>query len=169
MEVTTKYNGTVSQSRYENGGEIVQPLKQIGTTNSTGLTVSFLPDKKIFKDVKFNHSIIEERVKETSFLYKGLKIIFKNEINDEEKIFESKTGIIEYVEFINEGKTKLHDTIYFEGKNNGIEVEVALQYTTGVSETIVSFANSVKTKEGGSHETAFKSCITEVINSCARK
>jgi topoisomerase-4 subunit B len=169
MNVTVNREGKIYESRYEEGGKIAQPLKEVGNTNKTGTIVSFLPDSKIFKDLKFNSSIIEERIRESAFLYKGLKVVFINEITNEKKIFESKTGISEYVEFINDGKTKISNVCYFEGKALGIEVEIALQYTTSSSEVIISFANSVKTREGGSHEAAFKTNLTEVINNCARK
>jgi topoisomerase-4 subunit B len=102
-------------------------------------------------------------------LYKGLKIIFSDEINKQSKTFESKNGISEYVEYVNEGKSAIHPIIYIEGKAHKIEIEIALQYTTSNSEIIISFANSVKTREGGSHETSFKSNLTEAINICARK
>jgi topoisomerase-4 subunit B len=128
-----------------------------------------MPDKKIFPSIEFNANTIKERIKESSFLYKNLKIVFFNEEIKEEAIYQSENGIAEYVKFINDGKTTLHNIAYFEGKNDGIEVEIAFQYTTSSNEIIVSFANSVKTNEGGSHETAFKSIVTEMFNTIARK
>jgi topoisomerase-4 subunit B len=114
--------------------------------------------------------MIKERIRETSFLYKNLKIVFSNEIENELITFVSQNGISEYVEFVNDGKNPLHKVAYFEGKTfDNIEVEIALQYTNSSSEIIISFANSVKTREGGSHETSFKSTLTETINEYARK
>jgi topoisomerase-4 subunit B len=169
VDVVIKRDGKVYEAKYINGGHIEQPLKEIGTTNRTGTTVTFKPDPLIFKSTNFNPSIIEERIRESSYLFKGLKIIFINEIDNSEKIFESTKGIIEYVEFIDDGKSIINKPAFFSGISGGIEVEVALQYVSSPSEIIVSFANSVKTREGGSHETAFKSSLTECINTCARK
>lgn len=167
--VTVKRNGQIWESKYENGGHIVQAAKNIGTTNRTGTTVHFKPDPTIFKITTFNPSIIKERVHESSFLFKGLKIIFENEITSTIDEFISKDGIIEYVNFINDGKSTINNVAYFYGTFDQIEAEIAFQYNTDVSEIIVSFANSVKTTEGGSHETAFKSALTENLNEYARK
>jgi topoisomerase-4 subunit B len=169
MEVEVCREGKLIQSKYKDGGMIIQASKEIGKSNKVGTRVHFLPDKKIFKNLIFNPSVIEERIRESAFLYKGLKINFIVEATDETKVFESKNGISEYVEYINEGKTILHPVIYINGQDAKIEVEIALQYTTSNSEILVSFANSVKTREGGSHEIAFKSNLTEAVNVCARK
>ncbi|MDR3257544.1 MAG: DNA topoisomerase IV subunit B [Mycoplasmataceae bacterium] len=171
MTVTVKRDGKVTESEYIHGGKIKQPTKVIGTTNRTGTTVHFKADSTIFRSIVFNPTIVKERIRETAFLYKNLKVVFENEIDGETLTFVSQSGISEYVDFINDGKSALNKVAYFEGKSvaDGIEVEVALQYTTSSAEIIVSFANSVKTKEGGSHETAFKASLTEVINEYARK
>jgi len=167
MNVTVCRDGEECESRYVNGGTIIQPLKKIGTSNKTGTKVSFLPDPKIFKDLKFNSSVILERIRETTYLFKNLRILFLDENTNESCTLTSANGISEYVDFINDGKTAINKTIYFEGKEHGIEVEIALQYTTSSSEIMISFANSVKTREGGSHETGFKTALTEIINQCA--
>jgi topoisomerase-4 subunit B len=171
MDVTVKHDGRVVESKYHNGGKIAQPAKVVGTTNRTGTIVHFKADSTIFRSIVFNPTIVKERIRETAFLYKNLKVVFENEIDGETLTFVSQNGISEYVEFINDGKSVLNKVANFEGKSVGdnIEVEAALQYTTSSSEIIVSFANSVKTKEGGSHETAFKAALTEVINEYARK
>jgi topoisomerase-4 subunit B len=171
MEVIVKHAGKIVESKYKNGGNISQPTKIIGTTNRTGTIVHFKADSSIFRSIVFNPSIVKERIRETAYLYKNVKIIFTNEADGDNVTFVSENGISEYVDFINDGKTALNKTAYFEGKSitDGIEVEVALQYATSSAEVIVSFANSVKTKEGGSHETAFKSALTEAINEYARK
>ena len=169
LEVVVKRDGKVYESKYKDGGKIVQKSTIIGNTNKTGTYVRFLPDKTIFKNVSFNSAIIKERVKETSFLFKGLKIIFENEINKTSETFHSENGISEFVEFINSTQKTISEIIFFEGKEDDIEVEIAFQYNDGNSETFVSFANSVKTKEGGSHETGFKTGLTETLNEYARK
>jgi topoisomerase-4 subunit B len=170
MEVTVKKDGKVGYSRYKNGGQIDQALKIIDSTNRSGTLVHFKADSEIFRSIIFNPTIIKERIRETAFLYKNLKIIFNNEIEGESVTFMSENGISEYVDFINDGSSPIHKVAFFEGKSfDNIEVEIAMQYTTSSSEIIISFANSVKTREGGSHETAFKSTLTETVNEYARK
>lgn len=169
LEVTIKRDGKVFFSRYENGGKIVEPSHEIGTTNKTGTIVSFKPDPLIFKNAQFNANVIKERIKETSFLFKGLTIIFENEIDHTSITYCAQNGLIEFVEFINSNNKVITDVVYIDGKENDIEVEVAFQYNEGSTEFIVSFANSVKTKEGGSHETGFKIALTETLNEYARK
>jgi len=166
----TVYRGRqVWEAKYVDGGKILQPLKTTGNTNMTGTKVHFMPDPSIFKTTEFKPSIIKERVREATYLFKGLKVVFKDEINNTSDEFIANSGITEYVDFINDTKSALHKTASFKGKANGIDVEIALQYVSDSSEIIVSFANSVKTKEGGSHETAFKTALTETINAYSRK
>ncbi len=168
--VTINRDNKIVESKYQNGGKIVQPAKVIGTTNRTGTTVAFKPDPTIFKNVTFNPSIIKERIRESSFLYKNLKIIFEDEINKETTEYYSTHGISEYVGFINDNKTPITNVASFSGiGSDNIEIDIALQYTNDTSDMIVSFANSVKTSEGGSHETGFKSALTECLNNYGRK
>ncbi|MDE5767025.1 MAG: DNA topoisomerase IV subunit B [Malacoplasma sp.] len=169
MTVTVKRDGKVFESEYINGGKIKQKSHIIGSTNKTGTTVRFLPDATIFKNITFNPSTIFERVQETSFLFKGLKIIFENEYTRKVDTFLAENGISEFVQFINSNQKTISDVIYIEGKEQEIEVEIAFQYNDTNSETFVSFANSVKTKEGGTHETGFKAALTETLNDYARK
>lgn len=169
LTVTVKRDGKIYQSEYVDGGKIKQKSHIIGSTNKTGTTVRFLPDKTIFKNIAFSPSIIFERVQETSFLFKGLKIIFENEYTRKEDTFLAQNGISEFVSFINSNQKTISDVIYIEGKEQDIEAEIAFQYNDSNSETFVSFANSVKTKEGGTHETGFKTALTETLNDYARK
>ncbi|MCQ3915289.1 MAG: hypothetical protein MJ195_00610 [Mycoplasmoidaceae bacterium] len=108
-------------------------------------------------------------MREATYLFKGLTVVFKDEINKTEDKFVANNGIVEYVDYINETKTPIHKAASFKGQSQKISVEIALQYVNDSSETIISFANSVKTKEGGSHETAFKTALTETINAYSRK
>lgn len=169
MHVTVKREGKIYESKYEDGGKIVQKSKAIGNTNKTGTCVRFLPDATIFKNITFLPDIIFERVQETSFLFKGLKIIFENEYNRTVDEFFAENGISEYVKFINSGQNAISSVVYITGKELDIEVEVAFQYNDGSTDTFVSFANSVKTREGGTHETGFKVALTETLNEYARK
>ncbi|EGZ31192.1 ATP-binding protein, partial [Malacoplasma iowae] len=169
LTVTVKRDGKIYESKFKDGGKIVQKSTIIGNTNKTGTSVTFMPDKTIFKNVAFNANTILERVKETAFLLKGLKIVFENEITHKKEEFLAENGLIEFVQFINSTQTPFSQIVYMEGKDQGIEVEVAFQYNNSNSETFISFANSVKTKEGGSHETGFKTALTETLNEYARK
>lgn len=169
LNVEVKREGKIYQSKYHHGGKIKQKSTVIGTTNKTGTKVTFFPDSTIFKNIGFNASVIIERIKETSFLFKGLKIVFTNETNNTTEEYLAKNGLIEFVEFINSTSKPISQIIFIEGKDLGIEVEIAFQYNDSNSETFVSFANSVKTKEGGSHETGFKTALTETLNDYARK
>lgn len=170
LVVTVNRDNKIVESKYEHGGKIVQPTKVVGTTNRTGTTVTFKPDPLIFKNATFNPSVIKERIRESSFLYKNLKIIFEDEINKETTEYYSTHGISEYVSFINDNKTTITNIAGFSGVGSDkIEIDIALQYTNDTSDIIVSFANSVKTSEGGSHETGFKSALTECLNNYGRK
>lgn len=163
-------NRTIYESKYQNGGHILQATTEVGKTSLSGTLIHFMPDyENIFKNVAFSPSIIKERVREATYLFKGLKVIFNNENDGTSEEFSSTNGIVEYVEFINDGKNTLNKPAYFFGTQDDIQMEIALQYSDDSSEIILSFANSVKTKEGGSHETAFKVGLTEAINEYARK
>lgn len=170
MSVKVQRDGKVFESLYKDGGKIAKPASQTGTTNRTGTTVQFMPDVSIFKSTTFNSNVIKERLHESSFLFKGLKINFLDEINPQNSaVFHALNGIKEYVSFINESKKTYSKIAYFHGTKNEIEVEAAMQFSNDENEIFVSFANSIKTIEGGSHEIGFKLALTEIINDYAHK
>lgn len=170
MTVKVQRDGKVFESLYKDGGKIAKPAYQTGTTNRTGTTVQFMPDISIFKSITFNSNVIKERLHESSFLFKGLKINFLDEINPQNSaVFHAVNGIKEYVSFINESKKTYSKIAYFHGTKNEIEVEAAMQFSNDENEVFVSFANSIKTIEGGSHEIGFKLALTEIINDYAHK
>ncbi|MBN0919226.1 DNA topoisomerase IV subunit B [[Mycoplasma] gypis] len=149
--------------------KIIQKTHNIGKTTKNGTKVHFWPDPTIFKKVKFNSQTIIEKLREASFLISNLKIVFKDFANDAEYVFENKDGLKEYVRFINDTKDEISQIIYFKGVVKGIETEIALQYTDSYSETIQSFVNNIKTRDGGTHETAFKTALTKTINEFAQE
>ena len=168
---TVSTKGNVYQCRFENGGaDIVEPLHKIGESKKTGTIIHFKPDPKIFKTTtEFNPKIICERLRESSFLFPNLRIIFIDEINKETYEFKAQAGLTEFVNFLNEARNSYTPVCQISGKHNNVEVEIAFQYCDDMNETIISFANSIKTIEGGAHETGFKTALTEVINEYGRK
>ena len=168
MEVTIKKDGYEHYIRFENGGNTVIPLKKGEKTSRTGTTVRFKPDPKIFPITTFSYSTITERMQESAFLLKDLTIEVIDEIENRSERFHYENGLGAFVEYINDDKKALHKVVMVDGTKNGINVEVALQYTDSYSENIVSFVNNVKTNDGGSHEVGFKTAITRVFNDYAK-
>ncbi|MFJ7972377.1 DNA topoisomerase IV subunit B [Psychrobacillus sp. NPDC096389] len=169
VEVIIHRDGKKFIQRFENGGKIVQSLKEVGSTKETGTSVHFLPDDSIFSTVKFNYETLCERLRESAFLLKGLKIELQDERTGAHDIFYYETGIEAFVSYLNEEKDVLHPVFYMEGEQDSIEVEFAFQFNDGYSETILSFVNNVRTRDGGTHETGAKAALTRVFNEYARK
>lgn len=160
----------VDKSGKEHVGEPVTGLDVIGNTNRTGTKVTFKPDARVFQNgTAFNYDTLAERLQEIAFLNSGLKVTIKDDRSGKSDVFHYEGGASEFVRFLNEGKTVLHDVVHFAGDRDDIEVEVALQYNDGYTETIASFVNSIPTRGGGTHETGFKTAYTRVMNDYARK
>lgn len=169
LEVTVYRDGKIWQQRFENGGSKIGKLKVIGKTNKTGTTIHFLPDASIFSTTEYNFSTISERLMESAFLLKGIRIDLKDERSDKEVVYQYDNGLIAFVEYLNYEKDVLNPIISIEGINNEIEVNLAMQFTSGYQENTLSFVNLVRTSDGGSHETGFRSALTRTFNEYARK
>ena len=175
VEVTVYKNGKIYKIRFENGGHTKEPLTLIGECESsrTGTWVTFKPDPDIFDTDVFDYETLKVRVRELAFLNKGLKITLRDDRDDEDTTGETflyEGGISEYVRFINQGKTPIHDdVIHLEGTEDNVFFEVALQYNTGYNDNIYSFVNNINTHDGGTHEEGVKRALTRVINNYARK
>lgn len=169
LVVTIKRDGYVYEQRFENGGKPVTTLEKTGTTRQTGTTIHFKPDKSIFSTTVYNYETLCERLRESAFLLKGLKIELNDLRHDQKEVFHYESGIEAFVAYLNEEKDSLHPVVFFEGIQNGIEVEFAFQFNDGYSETILSFVNNVRTKDGGTHEAGAKTAMTRVFNEYARK
>lgn len=169
LEVTIYREGKIWSQRFENGGSKIGKLKVIGKTNKTGTTIHFLPDANIFSVHEYNFSTISERLMESAFLLKGIKIDLKDERNNKEVSYRYDNGLTAFVEYLNYEKEILNPIINIEGTNNGIEVDVAMQFTAGYQENTLSFVNLVRTGDGGTHETGFRSALTRTFNEYARK
>jgi topoisomerase IV subunit B len=169
MEVVICRDGKISQITFKDGGHVDTPLKTIGKTNKTGTIVTFLPDPEIFKSTQFSFTEIAERMQESAFLLKDITIEIQDVLDNKDVKYHYEKGLEAFVEFINEDKTPLHKVINFVGKKQGIEVDIAMQYTDSYNEQIMSFVNNVKTGDGGTHEVGFKSGITKAFNDYAKE
>jgi len=169
LEVTIFRDGHKFRQRFENGGKPATTLEKLGTTREKGTLIHFKPDPSVFSTLKYHYETISERLRESAFLLKGLKIDIKDEITDKHEVFHYESGIEAFVEYLNEEKDVLHDVSYLDGESEGIEVEFAFQFSDGYSETILSFVNNVRTKDGGTHETGARTALTRVFNDYARR
>jgi len=171
LEVEVTRDGTVYRQRFENGGHPATTLEKIGKApkSKTGTKVTFMPDPSIFSTTEFKYNIISERLNESAFLLKEVTIVLEDKRTDQKEEFHYENGVQDFVTYLNEDKDSLTPVLYFEGKQDGFEVEVAMQYNDGYSENILSFVNNVRTKDGGSHEAGLKTAITKAMNEYARK
>ncbi len=172
LEVEIRQEGKIYKQRYEKG-KTMYPLKIIGDCgpDEHGTKVTFLPDKDIFEETVFDYDTLKIRLRETAFLTKNLKIILKDEREDNhEHVFHYEGGIKEFVAYLNKGKTFLYDQVFYcEGTKDGIYVEIAMQHNDSYTENIYSFVNNINTPEGGTHLAGFKNALTTTLNDYARK
>ena len=147
--------------------KIVTRTHKIGSTTKRGTRIQFWPDFTIFKKSKFSSEIVKEKLRESSFLIPNLKIYFTSELNNDKVIFETNEGIKEYVKYIAEGRNLIGSVFHASGVHKKIDIDIAMVYTDNYNESIFSFVNNVKTRDGGTHEVAFKSALTKTINEYA--
>ncbi|MGP1907633.1 DNA topoisomerase IV subunit B [Metabacillus sp. JX24] len=169
VTVTIHRDGFTYQQRFENGGKPVTTLEKIGKSAKTGTIIHFKPDPVIFSTTTYNAETLSERLRESAFLLKGLKIELIDDRNQTKEVYHYETGIEAFVSYLNEEKDSLHNVVFFEGIQNSIEVEFAFQFNDGYSENILSFVNNVRTKDGGTHESGSKTAMTRAFNEYARK
>lgn len=177
MIVEVKRNGFIYRDEYKDGGHPVVPLvngslEPVGkcAKTSIGTKVTFYPDPEIFETIEFKADVIKKKLKETAYLNKNLKLVFKNEYDNEEKIYLEEDGIKSFLKYINRDTSVLHkEPIYIEGTSGDIEVEIAFQYTHNYSEQINPYCNRINVVDGGTLVTGFKMALTRVMNQYARE
>lgn len=171
LEVKIYNEGKIYQQRYEKG-HVCYPLKVVGECDKekTGTKVTFLPDDTIFEDTVYDHDILKQRLREMAFLTKNLKIVLTDKREENyEKVFHYEGGIKEFVKYLNSSKTPLYeDILYFEGKKDGVYVEVAMQHNDSYNESAFSFVNNINTPEGGTHLAGYRNALTKTFNDYAR-
>ena len=165
LEVEVSRNGNIYHMEFERGRKSSE-LKVIGQAPKTGTKVSFKPDPTLFTDVNFIHETLAQRLRELAYLNRGVEIIFVDERVNKSDTFKFDQGLIEYVKYLTESKTAVHEVIYFEKEDiaTRLHVEVAMQYNDGYNETLLSFANNINNHDGGTHLSGFKTALTLTIN-----
>ena len=176
LEVEVSQNGHVYQQRFSNGGHPDYDLKEIGTSSATGTTIRFKPDPEIFRETtEYDFETLERHLRESAFLNAGLCITLADRRdleNEVERTYCYEGGLSSFVDYltVSRGQTPLHETpIHFSAMHGDRSAEIAMQYTDSYNETMLSFANNVRTVDGGTHETGFKTALTRVFNDYGRK
>ena len=186
MEVTSYRDGKIHKITFKQGGTVVSPVEVLGDTRRTGTTVHFKPDPSVFTTTVYQYDTIKTRIRESAFLIKGLKMTLKDKRSGKSESFQYENGISEYVAFLTTGKSPMHNVAYFDGEYKSdvtttsadgksqtttetIEVEVAFQFLDSYNETLISFVNNVKTPDGGTHETGYKTALTRAFNDYAHR
>ena len=167
LQVQVHKNGLIYEMKFARGA-ITQEMKVVGKTDKNGTHVTFKPDPEMFDTLVYDYEILHERMREEAFLNAGLTITITDDREDEKQVSETmcyEGGIREFVTFCNRNKTPIHnDVIYMQGSKGDASAEISLQYNDGYNEFMLSFANDVRTPEGGMHETGFKTALTRVLN-----
>ena len=170
LTVEVLRDGTLYKQSFKNGGEPVGTVKKEKTSRrGSGTSVTFLPSDKTFSTTNWSYETLAERLRESAFLLKGLTIVLTDERTGESETFHYEEGIRDFIQYLNEEKDTLSPVVDFDSTVDGVETEFAFQYNDGYSETILSFVNNVRTKDGGTHEVGMKSALTKAFNEYARK
>lgn len=169
-EVTIYRDGKIYHISFHNGGELYQPLEVVGTSSKHGTCVHFKPDPAIFPNTKFSWDTIYNRLEEKSYLLTGVHFVLKDQKTGNSHEFYTEHGLREYVQSLTQNKTPIGETIDFVDRSNPIIVEIAMQWCSqDYNESILSYANDVKTGDGGTHETGFKTSLTKTLNDWAQQ
>jgi DNA gyrase subunit B len=168
-EVEVCREGQIFQQEYQRGVP-TGPVNKVGKTDQVGTKTTFKPDAQIFQTTKYEYNILHKRLQELAFLNSGVRIHFKDARTGEKDEFYYERGIIEYVDHINRSSDPIHkEVIYMTGETDNVVYEIALQYTTDISESVFSYVNNINTHEGGTHVSGFRSALTRTLNNYAKK
>ena len=168
IDITVFRDGNINHIRFENGGHLAVPLEVIGTTRKHGTLIRFKPDKKIFSTVDFKWDTVYSHLQEEAFLLRGIKFILTDERNKETAELCYENGLAQYVEVLTQNKEKIGENLHFVGESSRIKIEIAMQWCLkDYSENIYSYANNVRTHEGGTHQAGFKFGVTKAVNDWA--
>ena len=169
LTVTIHRDGKIYNQTFRGGGKVIERPKNLGDTRRTGSTIHFKPDPKIFSSTIYDYKTIANRLKESAFLIKGLRIELNDLRTGKSDVFHYENGIIEFIKILVEGKKRIHEPVFITGTAYGILVEIAIQYCSEVyNENILSFVNNIRTRDGGTHEVGFKTALTRAFNEHAR-
>lgn len=170
LRVDVLRDGVIYHQSFQEGGEVVSKVTREKTSRrGSGTTVTFLPSAHLFSTINWSYETLAERLRESAFLLKGLTITLTDERKELSDTFHYEDGIRNFIEYLNEEKDTLSPIVDFDSEVDGVETEFAFQYNDGYSETILSFVNNVRTKDGGTHEVGMKTALTKAFNEYARK
>src|SRR3989339_497646 len=170
LVVEVKRDGKIYTQEYKRGIPKAS-VKQTGTYKSenTGTKITFMPDKEIFKTIKFHFDTVAERLRELAYLNKEVTMTLKDENDDQEEVFKFKGGLIDFVKYLDENRTPIHKPVYIEGEKDNTPVEIAFEYSDSYSENVHSYVNNINTIEGGTHLVGFRTALTRTFNNYAAK
>ena len=167
LEARVKRGGKVYEQKYERG-KVASELRVAGTTQRTGTRIRFLADPEIFEDVDWSFDTLAQRLRELSFLNAGVQITLEDVRTNKKSEYSYKGGIASFIDFLNESKKPLHKKIiHLQGNREDVDIDIALQYNDGYTETVFSYVNNINTREGGTHLSGFRAALTRTLNSYA--
>ncbi len=161
-------NGKIYRISFRRG-EKISDLEVVGETDKTGTRITFKPDAQIFKRTDIDYQLLQERLRELAFLVDNTKIILEDERTGARDEFHYEGGLVEFVKYLDEAREALHEPFYMKTTRNGVEIEIALEYNNSYVETLLTFANTINTHEGGTHLSGFKAALTKALNDYGKK
>ncbi len=169
LVVEIRRDGKVYRLRFKKGEKVGEMEVEDTEEERTGTKVTFKPDPDVFKVTRFEFEILRDRLRELAFLIPGVRIVVEDRRSNRREEFHYEGGLKEFVRYLDEAREPIHDPFYMKAAKNGTEIEIALEYNTGFVETILSFANTINTHEGGTHLTGFKSALTKALNDYGKR